>query len=181
MTYKLSDKVILRPLTIKLIKTVSTLVADKRYEVTCKTAGSRPAAIITWYKGKRQLRRTKVKYVKITTDDVSFFYILTAVWFVAIFYSITTTIFLRLLFDHLSSSDLAIHSWKGVKESHALWAAKALQQTPHRAITMGIFGLGGVRYKNISRSTTDDDGKSITCRAENPNVTGLFPRDVLEY
>lgn len=22
--------------------------------------------------------------------------------------------------------------------------------------------------------TTEDDGKSITCRAENPNVTGLF-------
>lgn len=34
--------------------------------------------------------------------------------------------------------------------------------------------------KNSTRSelsfvpTTDDDGKSITCRAENPNVNGLY-------
>lgn len=36
------------------------MVADKRYEVLCESTGSRPNAIITWYKGKRQLRRTKV-------------------------------------------------------------------------------------------------------------------------
>ncbi|KAF2894573.1 hypothetical protein ILUMI_11600, partial [Ignelater luminosus] len=49
----------LKPLTAKILKTVSPLVADRRYEVSCESAGSRPAAIITWYKGKRQLRRTK--------------------------------------------------------------------------------------------------------------------------
>lgn len=36
------------------------LVADRRYEVHCESSGSRPNAIITWYKGKRQLRRAKV-------------------------------------------------------------------------------------------------------------------------
>lgn len=36
------------------------LVADRRYEVQCESSGSRPNAIITWYKGKRQLRRAKV-------------------------------------------------------------------------------------------------------------------------
>ncbi|CAH1977124.1 unnamed protein product [Acanthoscelides obtectus] len=51
---------ILKPLTAKILKTVSPLVADKRYEATCESTGSRPPAIITWYKGKRQLRRTKV-------------------------------------------------------------------------------------------------------------------------
>nr|CAI5858941.1 unnamed protein product [Callosobruchus analis] len=49
-----------KPLTAKILKTVSPLVADKRYEATCESTGSRPPAIITWYKGKRQLRRTKV-------------------------------------------------------------------------------------------------------------------------
>lgn len=38
----------------------SQLVAERRYEITCESVGSRPNAIITWYKGKRQLRRTKV-------------------------------------------------------------------------------------------------------------------------
>ncbi|XP_067625215.1 uncharacterized protein side-II [Eurosta solidaginis] len=87
----------LKPLTVKIIEPPNSMVADRRYEVICESTGSRPNAIITWYKGKRQLRRTK--------DDIS---------------------------------------------------------------------------KNVTRSelsfvpTTDDDGKSITCRAENPNVNGLY-------
>ncbi|ALC39700.1 CG42313 [Drosophila busckii] len=87
----------LKPLTVKIVDPPNSMTADRRYEVTCESSGSRPAAIITWYKGKRQLRRTK--------DDIS---------------------------------------------------------------------------KNSTRSelsfvpTTDDDGKSITCRAENPNVNGLY-------
>ncbi|XP_060524523.1 nephrin [Cylas formicarius] len=88
---------ILKPLTINILRTQSPLVADKRYEVSCESAGSRPPAIITWYKGKRQLRRTK-------------------------------------------------------------------EET---ATNMTISELSFV-------PTTEDDGKSITCRAENPNVTGLF-------
>lgn len=43
------------------------MVADRRYEVTCESTGSRPNAIITWYKGKRQLRRTKVSKDIITS------------------------------------------------------------------------------------------------------------------
>lgn len=48
------------PLTVRIMKTEEPLVADRRYEVSCESTGSRPAAIITWYKGKRQLKRTKV-------------------------------------------------------------------------------------------------------------------------
>ncbi|XP_017037290.1 uncharacterized protein side-II [Drosophila kikkawai] len=87
----------LKPLVVKILDPPSSMIADRRYEVSCESSGSRPNAIITWYKGKRQLRRTK--------DDIS---------------------------------------------------------------------------KNSTRSelsfvpTTDDDGKSITCRAENPNVNGLY-------
>ncbi|XP_056629830.1 hemicentin-1 [Diorhabda sublineata] len=87
----------LPPLTATILRTESPLVADKRYEVTCESAGSRPPAIITWYKGKRQLRRTKEETREnITISELSFV------------------------------------------------------------------------------PTTEDDGKSITCRAENPNGTGLF-------
>lgn len=52
----------MRPLTAKILNTVNPLVADRRYEVVCESAGSRPPAIITWYKGKRQLKRTKVHH-----------------------------------------------------------------------------------------------------------------------
>ncbi|XP_049820104.1 neural cell adhesion molecule 2, partial [Aethina tumida] len=90
-------ELILKPLTARILRTVSPLVADKRYEVSCESAGSRPAAIITWYKGKRQLRRTKEETREnVTISELSFV------------------------------------------------------------------------------PTTEDDGKSITCRAENPNVTGLY-------
>ncbi|CAH1124419.1 unnamed protein product [Ceutorhynchus assimilis] len=90
-------ELILKPLTVGIAKTDGPLVADKRYEVTCESAGSRPPAIITWYKGKRQLRRTKEDTMEnVTISELSFV------------------------------------------------------------------------------PTTEDDGKSITCRAENPNVTGLF-------
>ncbi|KAL9931118.1 sidestep II transmembrane protein isoform 2-T3 [Glossina fuscipes fuscipes] len=86
-----------KPLEVKIIEPPSSMVADRRYEVTCESTGSRPNAIITWYKGKRQLRRTK--------DEIS---------------------------NNTTRSELSF--------------------VP----------------------TTDDDGKSITCRAENPNVNGLY-------
>ncbi|CAD7086100.1 unnamed protein product [Hermetia illucens] len=88
----------LKPLTVNITNAPHSMVADRRYEVICESTGSRPAAIITWYKGKRQLRRTK--------DDI--------------------------MYNNTSRSELSF--------------------VP----------------------TTDDDGKHLTCRAENPNVNGLF-------
>ncbi|XP_031617439.1 nephrin-like isoform X2 [Contarinia nasturtii] len=87
----------LKPLTVDILETPPQLVAERRYEIRCESSGSRPNAIITWYKGKRQLRRTKDETVNTT-----------------------------------SRSELSF--------------------VP----------------------STEDDGKSITCRAENPKVTGLF-------
>lgn len=49
-----------KPLEVRILNPVTPLVADRRYEVNCESIGSRPNAIITWYKGKRQLRRAKV-------------------------------------------------------------------------------------------------------------------------
>ncbi|KAL7041688.1 hypothetical protein ACKWTF_000854 [Chironomus riparius] len=87
----------LKPLTVDIVNKRLPLVADRRYEIQCESAGSRPNAIITWYKGKRQLRRTKDEALNNVTKSI-------------------------------------------------------LNFVP----------------------TTDDDGKSITCRAENPKVSGLF-------
>ncbi|CAO1368871.1 unnamed protein product [Diamesa hyperborea] len=84
----------LKPLTVKIMNPSTPLVADRRYEVQCESSGSRPNAIITWYKGKRQLRRAKDEILTNTTKSV-------------------------------------------------------LNFVP----------------------TTEDDGKSITCRAENPKIT----------
>ncbi|XP_061931245.1 nephrin isoform X4 [Apis cerana] len=75
-----------------------SLLAGKRYEVECETTGSRPPAVITWYKGRRrQLKHTKEE------------------------------------------------RWE------------------NRTVSMVEFEPG-----------VEDHGKLITCRAENPNVTGLF-------
>lgn len=51
-----------KPLTVEIRRPPTRMVADRRYEIICESSGSRPNAIITWYKGKRQLRRTKVNY-----------------------------------------------------------------------------------------------------------------------
>lgn len=65
--YKISIKlshfsILVKPLTVDIKNPPASLVADRRYEVICESTGSRPNAVITWYKGKRQLRRTKVDY-----------------------------------------------------------------------------------------------------------------------
>ncbi|XP_024082683.1 hemicentin-1 [Cimex lectularius] len=89
----------LRPLVVNIISKPSKLIADHRYEVTCETGGSRPPAVITWYKGNRLLRKVREEsgdQANITTSTLSFI------------------------------------------------------------------------------PSTEDDGKTITCRAENPNVTGLY-------
>lgn len=61
-----------RPLTVDILDTPSQLVAERRYEIKCESNGSRPNAIITWYKGKRQLRRTRVCVFKFA---ICWFYI----------------------------------------------------------------------------------------------------------
>jgi CD80-like C2-set immunoglobulin domain len=57
---------IVGPLEVKILNPMTPLVADRRYEVTCESRGTRPNAIITWYKGKRQLKRAKVSNVRMT-------------------------------------------------------------------------------------------------------------------
>ncbi|XP_054258720.1 nephrin-like [Macrosteles quadrilineatus] len=89
----------LKPLTARIHTSRSPLVADMSYDIICNSAGSRPPAVITWYKGKHHLKKAKEEVrdnQNVTTSMMTFV------------------------------------------------------------------------------PTTEDDGKVITCRAENPNVTGLF-------
>lgn len=55
-----------KPLTVIIRKTNGqefgneSLKAGERYEMECETTGSRPPAVITWYKGRRNLKHVKV-------------------------------------------------------------------------------------------------------------------------
>ncbi|XP_066587732.1 neural cell adhesion molecule 2-like isoform X2 [Prorops nasuta] len=92
----------LKPLTVTIRRprgySNESLLAGNHYDVECETTGSRPPAVITWYKGRKEL----IKHVK-------------------------------------------------------------EQRSENRTISYVTFEPG-----------VDDHGKFIVCRAENPNVTGLF-------
>nr|CAD7586356.1 unnamed protein product [Timema genevievae] len=47
----------LKPISVKILTQESQISADRRYEVECRSSGSRPEAIITWWKGSRQIKR----------------------------------------------------------------------------------------------------------------------------
>lgn len=46
-----------KPISVNIVTKEKQVSADKRYEVECKTAGSRPEAYVTWWKNNRQLKR----------------------------------------------------------------------------------------------------------------------------
>lgn len=48
-----------KPIYVNITNSSITLVADRKYEIYCETSGSRPDAIITWFKGKKSLKRTR--------------------------------------------------------------------------------------------------------------------------
>ncbi|XP_049768069.1 hemicentin-2-like [Schistocerca cancellata] len=87
----------LRPLEVRLTERPDQLEAGQRYKVACESTGSRPPAVITWYKGNRPLKRFREETL-----------------------------------DNSTLSEL------------------------------------------IFVPSTEDDGKVLTCRAENPNITGAY-------
>nr|CAD7423126.1 unnamed protein product [Timema monikensis] len=48
---------LMKPISVKILTQESQISADRRYEVECRSSGSRPEAIITWWKGSRQIKR----------------------------------------------------------------------------------------------------------------------------
>jgi hypothetical protein len=114
-----NDFVSVKPLTVNLNRKPNPLIAEQKYEITCTSAGSRPAAVITWYKGKKQLMH-RIKVILNTTTEI---------------------VPLQLC---------------------------CLQDETGNNFTMS---------QMFFTPTTDDDGKHVTCRAENPNVTGAYMED----
>lgn len=47
----------LRPQSVHIMRKDPQVSADKRYEVECRTSGSRPDAVITWWRGSRPIKR----------------------------------------------------------------------------------------------------------------------------
>lgn len=46
-----------KPISVSILTKERQVSADKRYEIECKTTGSRPEATVTWWKNNRQLKR----------------------------------------------------------------------------------------------------------------------------
>ena len=64
-----------RPLLVRIDGDRKPLSADKMVEISCTGAGSRPPAAITWWKGTKQMKRTREKISvdgNITTSILSF-------------------------------------------------------------------------------------------------------------
>lgn len=49
--------VAVKPQTVSILTKERQVSADKRYDVECRTTGSRPDAVITWWKGSRPVKR----------------------------------------------------------------------------------------------------------------------------
>ena len=46
-----------KPIAVHITTREKFLSAEKRYDVECKSSGSRPEAVLTWWKGSRQIKR----------------------------------------------------------------------------------------------------------------------------
>ncbi|KAH1015102.1 hypothetical protein HUJ05_012880 [Dendroctonus ponderosae] len=48
---------VMKPQSVSILTKEKHVSAEKRYEVECRTSGSRPDAVITWWKGSRPVKR----------------------------------------------------------------------------------------------------------------------------
>lgn len=49
--------VAVKPLMVQILTKETRVSADKNYEVECRTSGSRPDAVITWWKANKQIKK----------------------------------------------------------------------------------------------------------------------------
>nr|XP_031831154.1 hemicentin-1-like isoform X2 [Nomia melanderi] len=53
----------LKPLFVQILTKESRVSANKNYEVECRTSGSRPEAVITWWKANKEIKKMAQSYV----------------------------------------------------------------------------------------------------------------------
>ncbi|XP_059469955.1 hemicentin-1 isoform X2 [Neocloeon triangulifer] len=61
----------LKPIAVNIVTKEKHVSADKRYEVECKASGSRPEAVITWWKGSRQIKRITKNFAEDGNHTIS--------------------------------------------------------------------------------------------------------------
>uniref|UniRef100_A0A8D8DQZ3 Protein turtle n=1 Tax=Culex pipiens TaxID=7175 RepID=A0A8D8DQZ3_CULPI len=60
----------LKPVSVKILNSTQSLATNREYKIVCQSSGSRPDANITWYKGKKALKRSKELVVRNVTVSV---------------------------------------------------------------------------------------------------------------
>lgn len=60
----------MKPIAVHITTREKFVSAEKRYDVECKSSGSRPEAVLTWWKGSRQIKRM-AKNVSVSANESS--------------------------------------------------------------------------------------------------------------
>ncbi|XP_058467805.1 titin [Malaya genurostris] len=61
----------LKPVAVHILVKEKFVSADKRYDIECKSSGSRPEAVISWWKGSRQLKRLSKNFAETGNQSLS--------------------------------------------------------------------------------------------------------------
>ncbi|XP_055678044.1 hemicentin-1-like [Lutzomyia longipalpis] len=61
----------LKPVAVHILTKERVVSADRRYDVECKSSGSRPEAVITWWKGSRQIKRMSKNFSETGNQSLS--------------------------------------------------------------------------------------------------------------
>ncbi|CRK88301.1 CLUMA_CG002080, isoform A [Clunio marinus] len=61
----------LKPIAVHITTREKFVSAEKRYDVECKSSGSRPEAVLTWWKGSRQIKRMAKNFSETGNQSLS--------------------------------------------------------------------------------------------------------------
>ncbi|XP_031784662.1 hemicentin-1 [Nasonia vitripennis] len=61
----------LKPLDVRILTKEPRVLADKKYEVECRSTGSKPAAVITWWKAHKQIDNLTKTYAPQNNQSLS--------------------------------------------------------------------------------------------------------------
>lgn len=62
-----------KPIAVHITTREKFVSAEKRYDVECKSSGSRPEAVLTWWKGSRQIKRMAKNVSRLSLSFSSLF------------------------------------------------------------------------------------------------------------